>query len=166
MTVSEELAREYRRESDSCLYTSTTLFLWLRWLRIVKLLFIVGPLICGGLAGWNVLKTGAEHQLLIAVLSLVAGLSPSIYSAIKYDQYLEQCKFLAAEFKNLQDRFRQLAIIATSKTPEELQRAAASLMDRLEKARAFSVTPPEIFFRRAQAKIKAGHYDFDDEDNR
>jgi len=34
-------------------------------------------------------------------------------------------------------------------------------MRRMDNARAASVTPPERFFKKAKAKIGAGHYDFD-----
>jgi hypothetical protein len=34
-------------------------------------------------------------------------------------------------------------------------------MDRLEKARALCITPPEKFFKAAQRKVKAGDYTFD-----
>jgi len=34
---------------------------------------------------------------------------PTVYAALKFDDHLEECKHLAGEFKNLQDRFRSLA---------------------------------------------------------
>ena len=34
-------------------------------------------------------------------------------------------------------------------------------MGRMDAARAASLTPPERFFRKAKAKIGAGHYEFD-----
>ena len=37
----------------------------------------------------------------------------------------------------------------------------SELMDRMDEARAFSITPPERCFEAARKKIGAGHYDFD-----
>jgi hypothetical protein len=36
----------------------------------------------------------------------------------------------------------------------------ATLMDRMDAARASSLTAPERFFKKAQKKINNGHYDF------
>lgn len=39
--------------------------------------------------------------------------------------------------------------------------ASSRLMDRMDEARAFSITPPERCFEAARKKTGAGHYDFD-----
>lgn len=158
-----ELALECKRQSESCLYTSTTLFIWLRFLRTVRLFFIIVPLIAGAFAGWNILtKIDLEGvKLFTAICAFVAGLMPTVYSALKFDENLEKCARLAGEFKNLQDRFRQAALVSSRKSFADFEADVKPLMDRLELARGVSVTPPEWMFRRAQKKVKSGDYDFD-----
>ena len=159
----QELANECKRQSDNCLYTSTALFIWLRFLRWGKALFTAVPLILGSLATWNLLTSSdlSAVRLTTAVLAFIAGLLPAIYRALKCDDHLEQCKHLAAEFKNLQDRFRQAALVSSRGPYPEFDAEFKALMERMEKARSFSVTAPEWCFKRAQRKIKSGDYDFD-----
>ena len=63
-------------------------------------------------------------------------------------------------FKVLQDRFRQLRTAGPVNDPAAFRGEFHHLMDRMDKARESSVTPPERYFKRAQKKIKAGDYDF------
>ena len=41
---------ESKRQEESCLYTSTSLFEWLKYLRVWKTSFVVAPIVLGGLA--------------------------------------------------------------------------------------------------------------------
>jgi hypothetical protein len=159
----KQLIQECKRQSESCLYTSTSLFIWLRTLRFLKVIFIVAPLILGSLAGGKLLlAVDAESvKAFSAICAFFAGLLPSIYAALKYDDRLKECVLLAAEFKNLQDRFRQATIVASEKPFSEFEAQFNDLMNKLELARKSSYTSPEWCFRRAQKKIKAGHYHFD-----
>ena len=68
---------------------------------------------------------------------------------------------LSAEFKNLQDRFRQAALVSSMKKCGDFEADFTTLMQRLEDARRPSLTPPEWFFKRAQKKVKSGDYEFD-----
>ncbi len=158
-----ELALECKRQSESCLYTSTSLFIWLRFLRTMKILFIVCPLVFGSIASWQVLRTSHLPHItgLTSAAAFLAGLLPTIYAALKFGDSLEECKRLAGEFKNLQDRFRQAALVSSRKPFAEFEHDTELLMARLEKARSDSYTAPEWCFRRAQKKIKKGDYDFD-----
>lgn len=162
-TKSGELALECRRQSESCLYTSTSLFVWLRFLGAAKLFFTVTPLLLGALASWKLL-TGSELpsiKVFTAVCAFVAGLLPTVYSALKYDEYLAHCRQLAGEFKNLQDGFRRAGLVASRKAFKEFEDEVNVLIARLERARSFSITAPEWCFKRAHKKIKKGDYDFD-----
>lgn len=161
--ASHELAKECMRRCESCLYTSTSLFGWLKFLRWMKILFAGLPLIFGSLAGWHILLNSPEPyiQYTTAICSFLAGLLPSIYLALKLDDHLDDCKFLAGEFKNLQDAYRQAALVSRHKQFEVFEEEVGKLNERLEKARAESVTPPEFFFERAQKKVKSGDYSFD-----
>lgn len=162
-SATTETINECKRLSESCLYTSTSLFVWLRCLRWFRIGFIIFNALCGGLAGWSILKASAdpEYKVIGAVFALLAGVLPAIYGALKADDGLAKCAMLAGEFKNLQNRFRQAATIDSKKPPEEFEKIFQRLMDRFERARAHSYTAPEWCFRNAQAKVKAGHYDFD-----
>ncbi len=73
---------------------------------------------------------------------------------------IEEMSKIAAEFKGLQDRFRQTAEVKSLGEFEEFEATFEGLMDRMDAARANSITPPERFFVAAQKKIDAGDYSF------
>jgi len=158
-----ELALECKRLSESCLYTSTALFIWLRCLRTTRIVFVVVPLALGSIAGWQLLKESPVQsaRLLTSICAFLAGLLPTVYAALKLDDHLKECKHLAGEFKNLQDRFRQAALVSSKKPSSDFEEDFQPLMKRLEEARAGSYTAPEWCFASAQGKIKKGDYDFD-----
>jgi hypothetical protein len=85
----------------------------------------------------------AGVKLIVAVLAFFAGLLPTVYRALKFDDNVGLCATQASEFKNLQDRFRQCAKISSLKPFMEFDAEFSSLMKRLEKARRPSYTPPE-----------------------
>ena len=158
----QELVQECRRLSESCLYTSTAFYIWLRKLRWWRGFFVVTPLILGGVAGSKLLIfDGPNSKSVAAIAAFLAGLLPSIYSALKLDDKLRECTNAAAEFKNLQDRFRQAAQIASQKPFAEFENMFADLMNRMEIARKPSITPPERIFKAAQKKVQSGDYSFD-----
>ena len=158
-----ELAMECKRQSESALYTSTALFIWLRFLRWVRVLFVVLPLVLGSLATWKLLTTSdlPSVRTFAVVCAFFAGLLPTIYAALKMDGHLNECRQLAGEFKNLQDRFRMVAQVSSQKSFAEFEAGVEPLMQRLELARSVSFTAPEWCFKRGQAKVKSGDYDFD-----
>lgn len=164
MTATEatELIKECRRQEESCLYTSTTLYHWLRSIRIWRSIFIAAPIILGSVGSWALLK-GVQSPPVVwftAACSLLAGMFPAIFKALELDGRVADVSHQAALFKNLQDRFRQAANLGASKSVVDAQREFDALMKQLEAARTASTTPPERFFRSAQRKVKAGHYDF------
>lgn len=153
------IAEEARRQEESCLYTSTSLYLWLRRVRLQKQIFVIVPIILGAVAGFSAFK---EHvpAVLIATLTLVAGLFPALADALKIATSVDEISSSAATFKALQDRFRRLATITVLSDVDAAEAALAELMDRMDVARSSSITPPERYFTAAQAKIKSGDYDF------
>lgn len=163
MSKSADLVIECKRLSEACLYTSTSLFEWLKSRRRVKTFFTVTPLALGGFAGWRLLTESdlESVKLIVSAFAFLAGLFPTIYAALKFDDQLSNAGVAAAEFKNLQDRFRQAALIGSKKPFVEFEKDFAALMDRLEAARQGSLTPPESFFQVARRKIKAGDYEFE-----
>lgn len=151
---------ECKRQEESCLYTSTSLFEWLKSLRAWKVFFVVTPIILGGLATWPLLAHHDEYKWFSGVCALLAGFSPALYKALDFDVNLKAITQHAHEFKILQDRFRQAWRISALGPFADFKKEFDGLMMRMDAARAASLTPPERFFKKAQAKIGAGHYDF------
>ncbi|WP_189521680.1 MULTISPECIES: SLATT domain-containing protein [unclassified Mesorhizobium] len=155
------VAVECRRQEESCLYTSTSLFIWLRFARLWNWFFILTPVVLASVAGIAVFK---EDAWLAAGLAFLTGIVPALREALKLDIHVEQIKSLAAEFKALQDAFRRVALVYAPTDPDAAEKRLEALMDRLDAARSGSVTIPEWAFKRAQVKISAGHYDFSVDD--
>lgn len=154
-----EIVAECMRQSESCLYTSTSLFLWLRAIRFWSRVWVVAPILLGGLAGFNVLQESTPPWV-AATLTLVAGFFPAMYEALKLKGQAEEVGRYAAQFKTLQDRFRQTATITAAGDLTTLEAEFSSLMDRMDAARAVSITAPQRFFEAAQKQIKGGNYTF------
>jgi len=158
----QQLVAECNRQEENCLYTSTSFYIWLRQSRFLRRTFIVVPIVLGGLATWSVLDQPdiSWVQWLTATFALLAGLFPAIYEALKLDVHIDEIAQHAAEFKNLQDRFRQAAHVTALGAFEDFRAEFDALMQRLESVRSGSLTPPERCFRAARKKIEAGDYSF------
>lgn len=158
-----EITEECYRQAENCLYTSTSLYIWLRILRATKISFVGAPLVLGSLGAWQLLSANnvASVRTFASVCAFVAGLLPTIYAALKFDKSLDAVARSAMSFKVLQDEFRQLALIHSHDPIEEYQKRFESAMAQMSGARTASLTPPEWVFRRAQKKVKSGDYDFD-----
>lgn len=149
---------ECRRQEESCLYTSTTLYIWLRRVRRQKQFFVAAPIVIGGFAGLSILQEWGLEWVM-AVLAIIASLFPALADALKFETSVDEISRLAAEFKALQDRFRRTATITALGDLQAVEDALAELMDRMDIARSSSITPPESAFNEAQRKIAEGHYD-------
>jgi hypothetical protein len=147
---------ECRRQEESCLYTSTSLFEWLKFLRAWKTFFIITPIILGGLSTWPLLTHHDEYKWFSGVCALLAGFSPALYKALDFDVSLKVIAQHAHEFKILQDRFRQAWRIAALGPFSDFKKEFDGLTARMDVARAASLTPPERFFKEAQLKIAGG----------
>jgi len=158
----ERLIDECLRQEESCKYTSTIFYIWLRSIRFWKKALIVLPIIFGGLATWSILVDSGNTNLkfLAASFALLASLIPAIYEALKLDVDIGRVAESAAAFKHLQDRFRIAGNIFSCKSIEEFEKEVISLMDEQDSIRKHSLTPPERFFKATQKKIKSGDYDF------
>lgn len=154
-----EIAAEALRQMESCLYTSTMLFDWLRRVRLQHKAVVITPIVLSALAGFSYLQ-----DLLpawgVALIGFFAGLIPSLAKALDIETHVETLKGAAAEYKALQDRFRRLAKITALTDADRAENELAQLMDRLDVVRSTSITPPERYFKNAQEKIKRGDYDF------
>jgi hypothetical protein len=98
--------------------------------------------------------------LLATTLALIAGIAPAVYSALKLDDHLESAKALAGEYKNLEIIFADLEKVSSLKDFPTFEAEYLTARKRLEVANACAYTAPEWCFKKAQNKIKAGHYTF------
>jgi hypothetical protein len=154
------LVDECQRQEESCLYTSTSLFEWLKSMRCWKVLFVVAPIILGGVATWPLLAKQDNYKWVTGACALLGGLAPAVYKSLDFDISLSQITKHANQFKILQDRFRQAWRVTALGPFEEFKKEFDDLMARMDAARASSLSAPERFFRKAQVKVDAGHYDF------
>src|SRR5712691_1317665 len=90
------LIDECKRQSESCLYSSTALFIWLRWLRCIRVTYILAAAVLGSIASSKILLNtdATAHKGTIALLAFLAGILPAAYSSLKLDSFLEQCSSL------------------------------------------------------------------------
>lgn len=159
----EALVQECRRQEESCLYTSSGLYIWQKRSRLWKNVFIIAPIILGGTASSQII-TGNEAAwatYVAAGLALLAGFFPAIYEALGMDMRVREIGQSAAEFTNLKDRFRQMGNIRAYAEFEEFNAAFEQLMDRMDAARKVSPPLPEWCFEKARKKINSGDYHFD-----
>ncbi|HEX4334548.1 MAG TPA: hypothetical protein VH062_01470 [Polyangiaceae bacterium] len=162
-TKSVELARECKRQFENCLYTSSTLLIWLRWLRGLKVFFTIAPIVCGSLGSWRILTASSSGTMtaLGAIGSFLGGLLSTIYSALKLDTHIAEARTAAGELTSLRDSFRQAALVSSKKSFEEFEAEVTKLRARLDKVRALGLTPPDLCFKMAQKKVRSGDYTFD-----
>lgn len=156
----QNLINECKRQQESCLYTSTTLYEWLKSLRFWKTCFVVAPILFGAVATWPLLAHLDAYRWLVGTCALLAAVTPAVYKALDFDVSLEAVGKNANQLKILHDRFRQAWSVSALGPFSEFKQEFDGLMTRRDAAHGASFTPPERFFKRAQAKIEAGRYDF------
>jgi hypothetical protein len=154
------LIDECRRQEESCLYTSTALFEWVKVMRRWKIFFVTAPIILAGIATGLPTEFRPDYGWIAAVCTMLAGIGTAVYKALDFDISLELIAKQANEFKVLQDAFRHSWRIKSAGDANDFAAHFDSLMKRLDGLRLSSLPPPERYFREAQAKIKAGDYQF------
>lgn len=154
-----EIAIEALRQSESCLYTSTAIYIWLRRVRWQHKAVILIPIALTALAGFSYLKEWAPAWT-VALMAFLSTLIPSIAEALEIQTHVDELKKASAEYKALQDRFRKLAKVTVLGEVSHAEAELGALMDRMDVVRANSITPPEYYYKEAQKKIEHGDYDF------
>jgi hypothetical protein len=154
----QALIDECQRQFENCRDTAVTFIIWLRVLRWTRTVSVVTPVVFGALATWKILADGSTWA---AVFTLLATVIPLAYRASKLDNAIEDYTNLAGEFTNLRDRFRQAGEISSHKSFAEFEADTKPLIQRLEKARARALAPPNWCFNRARKLIEAGKYTHD-----
>jgi hypothetical protein len=162
-TIREALIVECRTEEQNCLFTSTSFFIWLRWLKTIRALFWAVGSIGSVLAASQIVKGSPDqYKVLIAGAALAGVVFPALIRTLRLDTAIRDYTSNAAKFKNLQVDFRRLSQIWSNKELREFEREARNAFVALAAVRQASLTPPEVCFRLARWKIKRGHYSPDE----
>ena len=156
----QNLIDECKRQEESCLFTSTALFEWLKFLRCWKIFFVVAPIILAAVATGLPASLKPRLEWLTSACALLAGIAVAVYKALDLDVSLDGVAKYANQYKVLQDRFRQAWRVSAHGAFDDFKKEFDKLMGRMDTLRSSSPPPPERFFNKAQAKIRAGHYDF------
>ncbi len=160
----QALIQECKREEENCLYTSTSFFIWLRFLRIFRAVLWIGAVVASGVAASHILRGDPEYKLLMAGAALLAIILPGISRALHFDTTIKDYASAATALKNLQGEFRRAANVWSHKPFTEFEIDTRNLFEAMNKARKPSLTPPEFSFRLARRKIKKGHYKHDSDE--
>jgi hypothetical protein len=156
-----ELAKEAMRRSESCLYTSSALFIYQRRLDHYRSAFTVIPIIVGSVATAKFFVPSPGYEWVTPALAFVGGLLPLVARAMKIEDRYNTSKSLGGAYKNLQDRFRHAAIVTAKEGFPILKKEMTSLMKKHDALRAKGFITPEWCFTEGQAKVQKGDYDFD-----
>lgn len=157
----ERLVDECKRQEESCLYTSTALFEWLKSLRCWKIFFVVSPIVLAGVATTLSTDGDTRWSTLAAACTVLAGVATAIYKALDLDVSLDLIAKQANQYKILQDRFRQAWRVGALDDPTKFKAEFDDRMSQMDALRSTSLPPPERFFKRAQTKVRTGDYSFD-----
>ena len=146
------LVDECKRQEESCLYTSTALFEWLKSLRRWKIFFVVFPIVLAGVATGLSAETDVALGRFAAACTMLAGMATAVYKALDLDVSLDLVAKQANQYKVLQDRFRQAWRVGALDDPVKFQAEFDTRMGQMDTLRASSLPPPERFFKRAQTQ--------------
>jgi hypothetical protein len=141
---------------ESCGYTALSFTICLRRLRTIRWLALAAPVIFGGLATWQILASTSKTWA--AVFALLTSIIPPAVEATGLSDAIADYARMAGEFTNLRDRFRTLADVGSLKSFADFEAEYNVAIDRLEAARAVSLSPPESCFIKAREKWQQGHY--------
>jgi hypothetical protein len=152
------LINECEREEENALFTSTTFFIWLRCLRVIRALLWGGGAVGSISAASHILQGTPEAKALMAAAALAGVLLPGLGRALGLDAMIKDYADLAGKFKNLQGEFRRARLIWSHKPLAEFEVETRRLIKTMNDARKPSLTPPDWCFKLARRKIRDGHY--------
>ena len=90
-----EIVKEALRQSESCLWTSTMLFTWLRLVRVQHKAVLLAPIILTGLAGFSYVKEWLPAWG-VALMAFLSTLIPSIAEALDIQTHVDECRTASA----------------------------------------------------------------------
>ncbi len=155
------LKKECQEQSNNTVYTSTSFYIWLRWLRIGRGLLWIVAVAASAIAASSILTDNEVPPLAIAALTLVGVLIPGIIKALNLDETIDAYSRQAGLFKNVEGALRRAAEVWSNKQFSDFEAEARAALTQLDDARRDSLTPPEWCFKRAQKKVQTGDYDPD-----
>lgn len=85
----DSLVDECKRQEESCLYTSTALFEWVKFLRVWKIFFVVAPIVLAALATALPVETSRGFGWLAGACTVLAGIATAVYKALDLDVSVE-----------------------------------------------------------------------------
>ena len=158
----QAIVQECKVQAEACRYTAAALYEWLAEASFRNRLWNAVPILLGALASYGVLSNA--FPIAASFLALVAGLLPSIYEKLELKAHTGEILAQAGQYKNLENRFRQAAVItALEDDPESLRVEFGSLMRSIEDIRARPLVVPERHFQAGRVKVKDGRYQPDEE---
>lgn len=158
-TIRQALIAECRDEEENCLYTSTTFFIWLRWLKGFRAFLWAMGCIGSVVAASHILQGDSEqHRIWVAGAALAGVVFPALIRTLRLDSSIRDYTVAAAKFKNLQAEFRRLSQVWSHKDFADFEHDARKEFSALSVVRQASLTPPEFCFLLARRKIQKGHY--------
>ena len=149
--------------SRNTLYTSTSFYIWLRWLKTFRASLWVLAVICASAAASTAISEKEGLEVVVAVLALLGVILPGAIKALKLDDTILEYETTAAKFKKAESDLRRAAKVWSHKEYDDFESEARLAFADLDKARERSLTPPEWCFRSAQKKVQSGDYDSDEE---
>jgi len=152
------LIAECDREEENCLYTSTSFFIWLRTLKIMRAALWVLGAVGSIVSASSILGGDLGYPIIMAGLALTGVLLPGLIKAVRLDFAIKEYSIAAAAFKNLQGEFRRASRVWSNKPLTDFEAEARKTIEKMSAARRPSLTPPEWCFRMAQKKVKRGDY--------
>jgi hypothetical protein len=159
--IKAELVAECAREEESALYTSTIFYIWLRVLRWVRGILWFVAVVASGLAASHILRGDSGMKVFMALAALAGSLVPGIIRALKIDTDIRTYAEAAGKLKALQGEFRRARLVWSKKDFDTFEDEARKLFKQMNEVRKLSLTPPDLCYKLARRKIKAGHYTHD-----
>ncbi|MDV7143519.1 hypothetical protein R3X27_12595 [Tropicimonas sp. TH_r6] len=155
------LCSECAQQSRNAVYTSTTFFIWLRWLKRIRGSIWIAAVISSTAAASAAISKQSGVEVIVAGLALLGVILPGVIKALKLDETIKAYEESAAAFKRVEGRLRRAAEVWSHKPFADFEVEARTALTDLETAQIPSLTPPEWCFRAAQRKVRSGDYDPD-----
>lgn len=155
------LQTECSEQSRNALYTSTSFYIWLRCLKLIRTGVWILAVVASGAAASTAISKLEGLESLVAGLALLGVILPGTIKATKLEETISQYEKAAAKFKHAENSLRRAADVWSNKAYAEFEVEAKRALAELDSARKSSLTPPEWCFKSAQKKVQSGDYDPD-----
>lgn len=152
---------ECSQQARNTVYTSTTFYIWLRWLKRIRGGIWIAAVISSAAAASTAISKQPGLEAAVAGLALLGVILPGVIKALKLDETIAAYEKTAAAFKKVEGSLRRAAEVWSHKPYAEFESEARKALTDLEAAQHSSLTPPEWCFRAAQRKVQSGDYDPD-----